>query len=44
VQCPLHQGRFDLRTGHATAWPASQAVQVYAVCVEGEDILVGLPA
>ena len=44
VQCPLHQGRFDLRTGHPTAWPASQPVQVYAVRVEGEDILVGLPA
>ena len=44
VQCPLHQGRFDLRTGHATAWPASQPVEVYTVRVEGEDILVGLPA
>ena len=44
VQCPLHQGRFDLRTGQATAWPASQPVQVYAVRVEGEDILVGLTA
>jgi nitrite reductase/ring-hydroxylating ferredoxin subunit len=43
VQCPLHQGRFDLRTGHATAWPASRPVEVYAVRVEGEDILVGLP-
>ena len=44
VQCPLHQGRFDLRTGHPTAWPSSEPVQVYAVRVEGEDILVGLPA
>jgi len=41
VQCPLHQGRFDLRTGHPTAGPANQPVQVYAVRVEGEDILVG---
>ena len=44
VQCPLHQCRFDLRTGQATAWPASQPVQAYAVRVEGEDILVDLPA
>jgi nitrite reductase/ring-hydroxylating ferredoxin subunit len=44
VQCPLHQGCFDLRTGYPTAWPASQPVQVYAVRVEGEDILVGPPA
>ena len=32
----------DLRTGHATAWPASQPVEVYTVRIEGEDILVGL--
>ena len=44
VQCPLHQGCFDLRTGYPTAWPSSQPVQVYAVHVEGEDILVGPPA
>ena len=44
VQCPLHQGRFDLRTGQATAWPASQPAEVYTVRVAGEDILVGLPA
>jgi len=44
VQCPLHQGRFDLRTGHPTAGPPNQPVQVYAVRVEGEGILVGPPA
>ncbi len=44
VQCPLHQGRFDLRTGKPTAGPPNQPVRVYDVRVEGEDILVGLPA
>lgn len=44
VQCPLHQGCFDLRTGQPTAGPPYQPVPVYAVRVEGEDILVGLPA
>ena len=43
VRCPLHQGGFDLRTGYPTAWPSSQPVPVYAVLVEGEDILVSLP-
>ena len=43
AQGPLHQGRCDLRTGHPTAWPSSEPVQVYAVRVEGNDILVGLP-
>ena len=44
VQCPLHQGRFDLRTGHPTAGPPDRPLPVYAVRVEGEDILVGPPA
>jgi nitrite reductase/ring-hydroxylating ferredoxin subunit len=44
VRCPLHQGGFDLRTGYPTAWPCSQPVPVYAVRVEGEDILVGSSA
>jgi nitrite reductase/ring-hydroxylating ferredoxin subunit len=44
VQCPLHEGRFDLRTGRPTAGPPNQPVQVYAVRVEGEDILVDLPS
>jgi nitrite reductase/ring-hydroxylating ferredoxin subunit len=43
VQCPLHQGRFDLRTGKPTAAPPNRPVAVYAVRVEGEDILVGPP-
>jgi nitrite reductase/ring-hydroxylating ferredoxin subunit len=41
VQCPLHEGRFDVRTGEATRGPPDRPVQVYAIRVEGEDILVG---
>lgn len=41
VGCPLHQGRFDLRTGEPTRGPPDRPVQVYAIQVEGEDILVG---
>ena len=41
VECPVHEGFFDLRTGSATAPPADEPVTVYAVRVEGEDILVG---
>lgn len=43
VQCPLHEGRFDLRTGAPTHEPAEEPVEVYAVRVEGDDILVGPP-
>jgi 3-phenylpropionate/trans-cinnamate dioxygenase ferredoxin component len=41
VMCPLHDACFDLRTGKPTAEPAKTPVKVYAVRVEGDDILVG---
>ena len=41
VMCPLHDACFDLKTGVPTAGPAKKAVKVYAVLVEGNDILLG---
>ncbi len=41
VQCPIHEGRFDLRTGEVTAPPAEEPVPAYVVRIEGDDILVG---
>ena len=41
VECPIHEGHFDLRTGEATMLPAEDPTQAYAVRVEGDDILVG---
>lgn len=40
VECPLHQARFDLRTGNALCAPATQPIRIYPVKVEGLDILV----
>ena len=34
IECPLHQGRFDLRSGVATCEPATEAVRTYAVRLE----------
>jgi 3-phenylpropionate/trans-cinnamate dioxygenase ferredoxin subunit len=41
VECPLHEGFFNLKNGRATAPPADEAVTAYEVRIEGEDILVG---
>jgi nitrite reductase/ring-hydroxylating ferredoxin subunit len=41
VECPLHEGFFDLRNGRATAPPADTPVTVYEVRIEGADIMVG---
>jgi nitrite reductase/ring-hydroxylating ferredoxin subunit len=43
VECPVHEGRFDLRTGQPTRDPADQPVRVYAVREEADDVLVGPP-
>ncbi len=35
IECPLHQGRFDVRTGLPTGAPATKPLRSYAVKVEG---------
>jgi 3-phenylpropionate/trans-cinnamate dioxygenase ferredoxin subunit len=44
VKCPLHGSRFRLATGEALDDPAEDALKTYPVKIEGDDILVGLPA
>ena len=41
IECPLHEGRFDLRTGEVTGPPPDEALTAYVVCVEGGAISVG---
>jgi 3-phenylpropionate/trans-cinnamate dioxygenase ferredoxin subunit len=42
VECPLHQARFDLRTGQALCAPATQPIRVYPVRVEGDYVMADL--
>jgi nitrite reductase/ring-hydroxylating ferredoxin subunit len=42
IECPLHQGLFDIRTGEAKGPPCTEAVRTLAVRREGEDLLVSL--
>lgn len=43
VECPRHGGRFDVRSGHATCFPATEPVPTYAVKVENNYIYVQSP-
>jgi nitrite reductase/ring-hydroxylating ferredoxin subunit len=43
VVCPRHGGRFDLKTGAATAMPAVAAIQTYEVKIENDQVYLGLP-
>jgi naphthalene 1,2-dioxygenase system ferredoxin subunit len=38
IECPHHQGRFDIRTGAATCAPAKVALASYPARVEGERV------
>jgi naphthalene 1,2-dioxygenase ferredoxin component len=40
IECPLHQGKFDVRSGQALCEPASEALRCYPVKVEGRRVLV----
>jgi naphthalene 1,2-dioxygenase system ferredoxin subunit len=42
IECPLHQGKFDIRDGRATCEPATEAVRIYPVKIEGKRVFVDL--
>ncbi len=43
IECPLHAGLFDVRTGCALAPPAVRDLTSYPVRIDGDTILVLLP-
>lgn len=43
VECPLHAGRFDVRTGRATRRPAKRPVATYECLIEDENVYVTVP-
>jgi anthranilate 1,2-dioxygenase large subunit len=42
IECPLHQGMFDIRTGKALCTPVTEDIRTYAVKVEGDEVFVNL--
>jgi 3-phenylpropionate/trans-cinnamate dioxygenase ferredoxin subunit len=43
IECQMHQGRFDIRTGKALSPPVTVALKTYPVRIEGDRILIGIP-
>jgi nitrite reductase/ring-hydroxylating ferredoxin subunit len=41
IECPIHEGAFDLRTGEVTNPPAEGPVVSYCVRIDGDDVMVG---
>jgi nitrite reductase/ring-hydroxylating ferredoxin subunit len=44
IECPLHQAKFNIKTGAVEAAPASEPVRTYPTKLEGGRIFVDLPA
>jgi len=42
IECPLHGGRFEVRTGKALGYPVEVDLKTYQVRVVGEDVQVKL--
>ena len=40
VECPFHQGRFNVKTGEAVQEPPTEPVPTYQVQMDGDDIRV----
>lgn len=40
IECPLHQGKFDVRDGRPTCDPVTQALRSYPVKIEGSRVFV----
>lgn len=42
IECPLHQGKFDIRTGQATCEPATEPLRTYPIRIDGGRVFVKL--
>ncbi|AHB04717.1 naphthalene 1,2-dioxygenase [Pandoraea pnomenusa 3kgm] len=42
IECPLHQGKFDVRTGAALCAPLTEAVKIYPIRIEADKVYVDL--
>jgi len=40
IECPLHQGKFDIRNGKAMCAPLTEDIQIYPVKIEGGRVFV----
>src|SRR3982074_3536693 len=40
IECPLHQARFDIRTGRCLSPPASIDLPTYDVRIDGDNVFV----
>ena len=42
IECPLHAGQFDVRTGKGCGSPIEKDLKTFPVRIEGDDVMVAL--
>jgi 3-phenylpropionate/trans-cinnamate dioxygenase ferredoxin subunit len=42
IECPLHAGRFDLKTGEALGPPVTDPIKVYSAKIDNGHVMVDL--
>jgi naphthalene 1,2-dioxygenase system ferredoxin subunit len=42
IECPLHQGKFDVRNGRPTCDPVTEPLRCYPVKIEGQRVYLQL--
>ena len=42
IECPLHQGRFDVCTGKAMCAPLTENIRVYPVRIENKRVFLNM--
>jgi naphthalene 1,2-dioxygenase ferredoxin component len=42
IECPLHQGKFDVCTGKALCAPLTENIRVYPVRIENKRVLLNM--
>ncbi|GGB79609.1 ferredoxin [Marinobacterium zhoushanense] len=40
IECPLHQGRFCIKSGKAMCDPLTEDIRTYTTRVEGEEVML----
>ncbi len=40
IECPLHQGRFDVRTGQPVLAPVTESIRTFPVKIENGQVLL----
>ena len=42
IECPIHQGKFDIRNGKAMSAPLTEDIKIYPVKIENNRVFIAI--